>query len=101
MPTNPMTRLSDQLEAAMKAGTQGEWYTLDPPWLPHGCETSILAGSNDPHVARFICDFDMWQFDDEGDADKKSTNPDADAEFIVLCRNNAATIIAALRERGE
>ena len=95
-----MTRLSDRLETAMKAGTQREWYTLDPPWLPHGCDTSILAGSPDPHVARFICDFDMWQFDGEG-ADKKSTNPDADAEFIVLCRNNADTIIAALRERGE
>lgn len=38
-----MTRLSDKLETAMKAGTQGEWYTLDPPWRRIG---EMVKGTN-------------------------------------------------------
>lgn len=80
--------MSDVVESRLREllakATPRPWYTLDPPWLTSG-ETSILAESPDPHVARFICDFDMWALDDEDD--RKSENPDADAALIVAAVN--------------
>lgn len=83
----------EELRELHEAATPGPWYTLDPPWLESG-ETSILAESPDPHVARFICDFDMWQFDPDNEADKISENPDEDARLIVHLRNNVEHYIA-------
>lgn len=89
--------LIERLEALDREATPGPWFTLDAPWLPGGSETSILAGSPDPHVATFICDFDMWAIDDEDD--RKSDNSDADAAAIVTLRNALPEIITALHER--
>ncbi len=89
--------LADELAALDRRATPGPFYTLDPPWLPGGSETSILARSPDPHVARFICDFDMWALDDEEDADRKSECPDADAALLVWLRNHVPEILTALR----
>ena len=94
--------LANQIEALSAAATPGPWFTLDPPWLPSDSETSILAESPDPHVARFICDFDLWAaLDDEADADRKSQNPDGDATLIVALRNAVPQIVAALRAADE
>ncbi len=81
--------MTDDIKARLREllakATPGPWFTLDPPWLPGGSETSILAESPDPHVARFICDFDLWALDD--DEDRKSECPDDDARLIVECVN--------------
>lgn len=87
---------TEALRAALAKMTPGPWYTLDPPWLPSGSETSILAESPDPHVARFICDFDLWALDDEDDAARKSEVPDWDAAGIVALRNAAPALLDAL-----
>jgi hypothetical protein len=85
--------LEATLRAALERATPLPWYTLDPPWLPGGEETSILAESPDPHVARFICDFDLWALDDD---DRKSENPDADAALIVAAVNALPTLLDTL-----
>ena len=93
--------LEATLRAALARATPLPWYTLDPPWLPGGAETSILAESPDPHVARFICDFDLWALDDD---DRKSENPDADAALIVAAVNALPTLLdtlSALRAQVE
>lgn len=88
----------DQLRALEGRATEGPWYRLDPPWLASGSETSILAGSPDPHVATFICDFDFFALCDEDE--KTSECPDADADLLIYLRNNTCAIadeIAVLR----
>ena len=90
--------MREELEKLIAEATPGPWFTLGPPWLPSGTETSILAGSDDPHVATFIADMDMWALDD--DDSRKSKNPDADARLIVALRNNAPAILKALTERA-
>lgn len=93
--------VAKELRRLDSLATPAPWFTLDPPWLPSGTETSILAESPDPHVARFICDFDFWALDDEADADRKSQNPDGDAELMVWLRNNVPLILATLTRADE
>ena len=79
-----MTRLSDKLEAAMKAGTQEEWCRDGAyVWTMLEKGPAIGIASVNPHselIGRY---------------------GEANAEQIVLLHNNLSTIIAALRERGE
>lgn len=82
-----MTRLSDQLEAAMKAGTQGVWTIV-----PYGDGDSLVIHSGNDWRICF-----MATPGDFGVLDAIKSN----AEQIVLLHNNLPTIIAALRERGE
>lgn len=84
---------TDTLRELVARATPGPWYTLGPPWLTDG-NTSILAESPDPHVARFICDFDFFAFDEEDD--KTSLNPDADAALIVAAVNALPTLLDRL-----
>tara|TARA_Y100001951_G_scaffold88698_2_gene80459 strand:+ start:2835 stop:3218 length:384 start_codon:yes stop_codon:yes gene_type:complete len=84
-----------ELRKLLEAATPGPWFTLDPPWLPGGAETSILAESPDPHVARFICDFDLCMMDDD---DRKSENPDADAALIVAAVNALPDLLDRLEK---
>lgn len=35
----------------------GDWHTVESPWLLGGAETYIVAGSPDPHVGVYVCDF--------------------------------------------
>lgn len=84
----------DNLRELIARATPGSWYTLDPPWLPRDSETSILAGSPDPHVATFVADMDMWALDD--DDDRKSKSPDADAALIVAAVNALPGLLDAL-----
>ncbi|MDQ4421509.1 hypothetical protein OOT33_13865 [Sphingobium sp. DEHP117] len=73
-----MTRLSDKLETAMKAGTQGEWKFV--PWHIEEGPPAVRAEAG-------------WII--------ATTSSDADAQAIALFMSNATAIIAALRERGE
>lgn len=93
--TPAIEKLLGELEALHDKATPGPWYTLDPPWLPSGTETSILAGTPDPHVATFICDFHTWAVDD--DDDRKGQNPDEDATLLVAARNAIPTLITTIR----
>ena len=102
-----MTRLSEKLEAAMKAGTQGEWRTTG---VRSGHKGDIYAPTAkripDCHwVARCFaplpgkspaCDLQVRQMTNEAIA-----QIEANAEQIVLLHNNLPAIITALRERGE
>lgn len=91
-----------QLRLLDQRATAAPFYRLDPPWLAGGSETSILAGSPDPHVATFICDFDFFAFSDEDE--KTSECPDADADLLIYLRNHAVEIaneIANLRAQAE
>ena len=90
--------LIERLRGLLTKATPGPWYTLDAPWLPAGAETSILAESPDPHVARFICDFDLWALDD--DEDRKSECPDADAALIVAAVNELPGILDLLESQA-
>lgn len=87
--------LIERFKGLLANATPGPWYTLDAPWLPSGSETSILAESPDPHVARFICDFDIWELDD--DEDRKSENPDADAALVVAAVNELPGLLYRLQ----
>lgn len=92
----------ERLRALDRNATAAPFYRLDPPWLPGNSETSILAGSPDPHVATFICDFDFFAFSDEDE--KTSECPDADADLLIYLRNHAAEIadeIANLRAHAD
>lgn len=82
--------------------TAAPFYRLDPPWLSGDSETSILAGSPDPHAATFICDFEFFAFSDEDEM--TSECPDADADLLIYLRNHAADIadeVANLRSQAE
>jgi hypothetical protein len=92
----------DRLRSLDRNATAAPFYRLDPPWLAGGSETSILAGSPDPHVATFVCDFDFFAFSEEDE--KTSECPDADADLLIYLRNHAADIadeIADLRAQAE
>lgn len=86
--------LAEELARLDANATPAPFYTLDQPWLTHG-ETSILSESPDPHVARYICDFDLGMFVDEDD--KTSECPQADADLLVWLRNHVPEILTALR----
>ncbi len=79
-----------ELKRLMEAATPGPWYLLEQPWLPRGCETMILSGSNDPHAGKAVCDFECQAEDDEAD-----NNAWHDAELIAFLRNHAPALIAA------
>jgi len=84
-----MTRLSDKLEAAMKAGTQGEWGTR----RAINATGDIAIVSSAGIVGEFFAAIRTH--------DEISLEVSSNAEQIVLLHNNLPTIIAALRERGE
>lgn len=81
----------DRLEALYEKATPGEWYLLGAPWLGRDMETSILAGSPDPHAAKFVCDFENFADDDE---DKNGWN---DADFIAALHNAFPALLEAAR----
>ncbi|GGD74136.1 hypothetical protein [Croceicoccus mobilis] len=87
--------LAAELAVLDAKATPGPWYRLDPPWISGDVETTIMAESPDPHVARFICDFDFAGMFEEDDG-KKSECPDADADLILALRNSLPAIIASL-----
>ena len=82
----------DELKQLLAKATPGRWYLLEPPWLSAGCETTILAGSPDPHAGRFICDFDELGAEDED----KNSSAWQNAELLCALRNSAPDLIAAV-----
>ena len=73
-----------EIDALYERATRGPWYLLEAPWLHSDCETTILAGSPDPHAGKFVCDFEQFGADDEEEETKNTWN---DAEFIVAIVN--------------
>lgn len=86
--------LVGELEDLDSSATPGPFYTLDSPWLASDAQTAILAESPDPHVARYICDFDLCMLDEE---DRKSEYGWEDAKLLVWLRNHVPEILTALR----
>ena len=86
-----MTNDLDALKALYERATKGVWYLLETPWLPRGSETTILAGSPDPHAAKFVCDFE--NFGEDEDSEKNGWN---DAELIVALHNAFPALLARL-----
>ena len=90
-----------EVDALFEKATKGPWYLLEAPWLPRDCETTILAGSPDPHAGLFVCDFE--NFGEDGDAPRNGWN---DAELIVALVNaypalKAANAAAATAARND
>ena len=83
----------ERLRTLESQATPAPWFTLDAPWLPGGCETSILSESPDPHVARWICDFDFPMMDED---DRLSECPGADADLIVHARNALTELLTTI-----
>lgn len=48
--------LSKLMAVADKA-TDGDWFVVEPPYLPRDTETYVIAESPDPHVGVPVCDF--------------------------------------------
>lgn len=78
-------KLTELLERA----TKGPFYLLEQPWLDSGMKTALLAKSPDPHVAKFVCDFEFWA---DEDGDSEPDNSWSDAEFICFLVNHAEAI---------
>ena len=81
----------ERLRALEAKATKGRWYLLETPWLAHGLETMILAGSPDPHVGRAVCDF---QCQEQEQGDGPESNGWNDADFIVALRNALPELVA-------
>ncbi len=81
-------RLRQLLERA-----PGPFYLLDQPWLKEG-DTSLLVGSPDPHVAKFICNFDDWG---DEDGDSEPIDKWAYASLIELALNELPALLTALQ----
>lgn len=91
-----MSDLLSRLQALYEASSPGEWYLLESPWLPRNCDTSILAGSPDPHIAKFVCDFESFGAEDED----KNPRAWADAELLVTLKNFWPQLRAELEQAG-
>jgi len=96
-PVAPVSEMVERLRRLLERATPRPWFTLDPPWLPIDTETSILAGSPDPHVATFVADLDFCMMDEEDRANGRvADDPNADAELIVAAVNNLPQLLDAL-----
>lgn len=93
-----MTRLSDQLETAMKAGTQGDLSTAERHIECEVVECPFCRGDGEVEASDY-CNFDgvalgvqFYGIGHEFGAHEK---------LWTLLVGNLSTIISALRERGE
>ncbi len=85
--------IAAELRRLHEAATSGPFYLFGAPWLPRGCETAVLSGSPDPHVAKMVCDFEC-QSSEESDAPE--SNGWNDAEFIAYLLNHTEAILALI-----
>jgi hypothetical protein len=84
----------DQLEALLREATPGPWYLLETPWLPSDCDTTMLAGSPDPHAGTFICDFDNFAATEDDDKNNRAWE---DAELLRFLRNHADALLEVVK----
>ncbi len=78
-----------KIRRMIEAATQGKWYLLESPWLQRGMNTAILAGTPDPHGAKFVCDFEIQKQESADDAPDTSWE---DAALITALKNNAPAL---------
>jgi len=83
--------LADLLERETEGMTPGEWFVSGRPWFMEG--HPIYAGSDDPHVGRFVAD--GWDAGNDGYDDAQDA---ANARAIVALGNHLPDILRELRE---
>lgn len=71
----------------MKNPIEKKWYSLGQPWC-HSSEsgTAILAGSEDPHKADFLCDF--YAFEEDRPEDYALQDARELCDHIIDLHNN-------------
>lgn len=84
-----LRRAAKRLRERAEGATPGPWYRVGPPWNRH--EPFIVAGAEDPHVGRFVCDLDDPV---ELDDDAPERDLIADAEHIALMHPPVAIALA-------
>jgi hypothetical protein len=87
-----LAQMQQARELASKA-TQGTWYTVGPPWMPHDCGTWIIAGSDDPHAGIGVADsieIMEWPADQSGPDYSQS---DTDMAHIANAHNLLPSVL--------
>lgn len=82
-------------EELEKAATPGPWSVVGYPW--NESEDYVIAGHDDPHIGKFVCDCG-GQRDFETEDQRSKPNECNDAHFIAAARNDAAEVNAWIRE---
>jgi hypothetical protein len=89
------TRLAEIEERAAKA-TPGPWYTVDGIWRAATAPTWVIAGHNDPHLGKGVCDaLEIMEWE-EGE-EPCYTQSDSDMEFIAASRTDVPDLCAEVR----
>ena len=98
-----MTPTIPEMKALCDKATDGPWYTSGLPWSDS--ETSVLAGSPDPHVSPEVseCENPLYSRDEYGGENRpfKLKRAEDDAAFIAASRTFIPAAIAEIeRLRG-
>jgi len=102
MTTSPDLAELERLARAATPGTvMGDWYVVEPAYLPRDTETYVIAGSPDPHVGEMVCDFpdaSMAGVEDKYDDDEWTARNWALAEYIAaFCPTTAVALIERIK----
>jgi len=100
--TSPdLDALDKVAKAAMPGAVTGDWYVVEPAYLPRDTEAYVIAGSPDPHVGEMVCDFpdaSMAGVEDKYDDDEWTARNWALAEYIAaFCPTTAVALIERIK----
>lgn len=90
-----MTNEIEELEALLEKATPGPWFLVTPPWLPPDVGTWIIAGDQDPHRGKAVCDFEIQRDCDMTEGD----NYYNDALLIAAARNLLPALLQSLKDK--
>lgn len=86
------------LIAAAEAATPGPWFVLGQPWRRSDDDSqTIIAGSDDPHGAPVICDWDTFCHANDGEDDEAEIDQAA-SNFRFIALANPQTVMDLVRE---
>lgn len=86
------------LIAAAEAATPGPWFVLGQPWRRSDDDSqTIIAGSDDPHGAPVICDWDTFCHANDGEDDEAEIDQAAN-NFRFIALANPQTVMDLVRE---
>ena len=75
-----------------KSHLDSRWYVVGQPW---GDGTYIVAGSDDPHLALFVADCEIWNWEEtaEWHSDVDIKSPQEIAQRIVADHNEMLRLL--------